>query len=134
MRSKSLHTAVVLSLAASLPAAAQSWRPPERPQRCPSRWGANDQRGAANHVKPASVARAARLIRTGEMFELGRTLSAEMVFFGSRRFDLHLKRTAPLLGTNRRGSNEEIVTTELGQVGTQLDMFPHQTIGDETYN
>jgi kynurenine formamidase len=35
---------------------------------------------------------------------------------------------------NRRGSNEEIVVTEIGQVGTQLDMFPHQTIGEETYN
>ena len=36
--------------------------------------------------------------------------------------------------SNRRGSNEEIVITELGQVGTQLDVFPHQTIEDKIYN
>ncbi len=36
--------------------------------------------------------------------------------------------------SNRRGSNEEIVYTELGQVGTQFDGFTHQTIGDSVYN
>ena len=35
---------------------------------------------------------------------------------------------------NRRGSNEELVVAEIGQVGTQLDIFPHQTIGEDTYN
>jgi kynurenine formamidase len=37
-------------------------------------------------------------------------------------------------GSSSRGSNEEIVITEIGQVGTQLDAFPHQTIGDQVYN
>jgi hypothetical protein len=40
-------------------AVAQSWRPPSDAQRCPSKWGANDQRGAANHMKPETVMRAA---------------------------------------------------------------------------
>lgn len=35
---------------------------------------------------------------------------------------------------SQRGSNEELVVTELGQVGTQLDGFTHQTIGAELYN
>jgi kynurenine formamidase len=36
--------------------------------------------------------------------------------------------------SNRRGSNEEIVVSEIGQVGTQFDTFSHQTIGDSLYN
>ena len=50
---------------------AQTWRPPADAQRCPSKWGAGDERGAANHMKPATVLRAAQLIKTGEAFELG---------------------------------------------------------------
>jgi kynurenine formamidase len=36
--------------------------------------------------------------------------------------------------SNRRGSNEELVVAEIGQVGTQFDGFAHQTIGDSMYN
>jgi kynurenine formamidase len=36
--------------------------------------------------------------------------------------------------SNRRGSNEELVVAEIGQVGTQFDAFPHQTIGNGLYN
>jgi hypothetical protein len=57
-----------------------------------------------------------------------------MPFFGTRRFDVHLKQHLMNPQANRRGSNEEIVIGEIGQVGTQFDGFPHQTIGDETYN
>ena len=56
-------------------ATAQSWQPPADSARCPSKWGAGDQRGAGNHMKPETVLRAARLIRTGQTFELGRPLT-----------------------------------------------------------
>ena len=36
--------------------------------------------------------------------------------------------------SNRRGSNEELVIAEIGQVGTQFDGFAHQTIGNSVYN
>ena len=65
-------------------ASAQSWQPPADNQRCPSKWGAGDQRGAGNHMKPESVLRAARLIRTGEVFELGRVLSDSMPLSAGR--------------------------------------------------
>jgi kynurenine formamidase len=113
---------------------AQSWRPPTDAQRCPSKWGATDERGSANHMKPETVLRAAKLMRTGEVFELGRVLSGTMPFFGTRRFDVNLKRTTMNPQPNRRGSNEEIVFSEIGQVGTQLDGFTHQTIGPSVYN
>jgi kynurenine formamidase len=112
----------------------QSWQPPADAQRCPSKWGAEDERGSANHMKPETVLRAARLMRTGQVFELGRVLSGSMPFFGTRRFDVHLKRTFMNPQPNRRGSNEEVVTSEIGQVGTQFDGFSHQTIGTSLYN
>ena len=115
-------------------ASAQTWSPPADSQRCPSKWGAGDQRGAANHMKAETVLRAARLIRTGQVFELGHRLEEGMPLQNTRTFELHTKRTAPLAGSNRRGSNEEIVLAEIGQVGTQFDGFAHQTIGDSLYN
>ena len=50
-----------------------------------------------------------------------------MPFFGTRRFDVHTKRTLMNPQSNRRGSNEELVVAEMGQVGTQFDGFTHQT-------
>jgi kynurenine formamidase len=125
--------AVALGLG-SVTADAQSWRPPADSERCPSKWGAGDERGATNHMTPETVQRAVRLIRTGEVIELGHELAATMPFFGTRRFDVHTKRTFMNVPANRRGSNEEIVITEIGHVGTQLDGFAHQTIESSMYN
>jgi kynurenine formamidase len=85
-------------------------------------------------MKPETVLRAARLIRSGTVVELGQVLSGNMPFSGGRRFDLHTKRTVMNPQSNRRGSNEETVISEIGQVGTQFDGFAHQTIGDKMYN
>src|SRR5688500_6215978 len=127
------NVAVVCLLMAA-PARAQGWTPPPESERCPSKWGAGDTRGSANHMKPASVLAALQLAKTGEVIELGQELMPTMPVFGTRRFDLHTKRTVMNPGRNRRGSNEELVVTELGHVGTQFDGFPHQTVGDALYN
>ena len=121
-------------LCAPLGAPAQSWRPPADGQRCPSKWGAGDQRGSGNHAKPENVLRAARLIRTGEVIELSHVLAPDMPLSGTRQYNIHTKRTFMNPQANRRGSNEELVTSEIGQVGTQFDGFAHQTIGDSLYN
>jgi kynurenine formamidase len=133
------HIAIGIALATALvllgePVDAQSWRPPADSQRCPSKWGAGDQRGSGNHMKPESVLRATRLIRTGEVIEIGHVLSADMPISPTRRFDMHVKRTFMNPQSNRRGSNEEIVLSEIGQVGTQFDGFAHQTIENSLYN
>lgn len=127
--------AVLLAgVALSFSAFAQSWAPPAENARCPSKWGAADERGSGNHMKPESVMKAARLIKTGEVIELGHVLSPSMPFFGTRRFDVHIKRTFMNQPSNRRGSNEEIVISEIGQVGTQFDGFAHQTHENSLYN
>lgn len=128
---------VVITLAYALAATsarAQSWQPPTDAQRCPVKWGAGDQRGSGNHMKPDTVLRAVKLIQSGEVIDLSFVLNSSMPFFGTRRFDVHTKRTFMNPQSNRRGSNEELVVSEIGQVGTQFDGFAHQTIGDSLYN
>jgi kynurenine formamidase len=124
----------VTCVAASGSVDAQTWRPPADSERCPSKWGAADERGAANLQGPESVLRAARLIRAGGVIELGQVLSSGMPLSATRQFDVHTKRTTMNPQSNRRGSNEELVVAEIGQVGTQFDGFAHQTIGDSMYN
>ena len=130
----SLPATVLLVLVCAGAASAQSWQPPAEDQRCPSKWGMNDQRGSGNHMKPETVLRAARLIKTGEVFELGQVLKEGMPLPAGRRFEIFTKRTRNDPGTNRRSSNEELIVSEIGQVGTQFDTFSHQMIGGSMYN
>jgi len=80
------------------------------------------------------VLRATRLIRTGGIIEIGHVLSADMPISATRRFDMHVKRTFMSPQSSKRGSNEEVMLSEIGQVGTQLDGFAHQTIDQSLYN
>jgi len=132
--------AIVVTIAATIgfgtsSGNAQSWQMPPDDQRCPSKWGAGDQRGSGNMMKPDTVLRAAKLIRTGEVFELGAVLSPdpkESVINTGRVFNIYTKPSPPI--PNARQVNEELVVTELGQIGTQLDAFAHQMWGDSFYN
>jgi len=113
---------------------AQSWQPPNDSERCPSKWGPGDQRGSANLMKPQTVLRASRLIRTGEVIELGHVLNGSMPLSAGRQFAVVTKRTNMNPESNQRGSNEELIIAEIGQVGTQFDGFSHQTIRNSMYN
>lgn len=119
----------------SVPLHAQAWQMPPDDQRCPSKWGAGDQRGSGNMMKPETVLRAAKLIKSGEVFELGAVLSPdpkEAFINGGRVFNIYTKPSLP--APNARQENEELVVTELGQIGTQFDAFAHQMWGDSFYN
>jgi len=136
MTSHALPVALLATLLAGASALAQtpSWTPPPDSARCPSKWGAGDERGAGNHMKPQSVLNAVKLIKTGEVIELGHVLNAQMPLSPGRTFNMQVKRTAPALGTNKRAGNEEIITSEMGQVGTQFDGFAHQSHDNVHYN
>jgi kynurenine formamidase len=136
MRSHALPVALLATLIVGATASAQtpSWTPPPDSARCPSKWGAGDERGAANHMKPQSVLNAVKLIKTGEVIELAHVLSAQMPLSPGRIFNMQVKRTAAPLGTNQRTGNEEIITSEMGQVGTQFDGFAHQSHNNVHYN
>jgi len=47
--------------------------------------GAKDELGSGNLMKPEMALRAAKLIHTGEVFQLGFDLSGELPLIGSRR-------------------------------------------------
>jgi len=134
MKCIALAMGAVLMASTTALAQAPSWTVPAENERCPSKWGAGDERGSGNHMKPQTVLNAVKLIKTGEVIELAYVLGPQMAFFGTRRFDMHMKRTFMNTGSNERGSNEEMVLSEIGQVGTQFDGFAHQSHRNSHYN
>jgi kynurenine formamidase len=126
--------ASLLFAVTSAVAQAPTWTVPPDNVRCPSKWGAGDERGSENLIGPKTVLTAAKLIKTGEVIDLSHVLHQGMPIQTTRRFEVFTKRTTEYLGTNKRGSNEELVVSEIGQVGTQFDGFAHQTHEDSLYN
>jgi hypothetical protein len=55
MKAFTLGAAITLAFSATAYAQAPSWTVPAESQRCPSKWGAADERGSGNHQKPAAV-------------------------------------------------------------------------------
>jgi kynurenine formamidase len=100
----------------------------------PSRWGANDQRGAANRVTPAKVLEAKNLITKGTIYQLGRVYEPGIPTFGTRHYSLRIPQAFKIPGNNQAIYHDEIVSGELGQIGTQFDGLGHLGIGDLFYN
>jgi kynurenine formamidase len=104
--------------------------PPETPigpRWWPSPWGPDDQRGAANRLTPAKVQEAAKLIRQGQVFSLGRVYEHGMPLPGKRHFSLTIpgSPTGGPDGRNRVVYHDDLFSGEIGQVGTQLDGLGH---------
>jgi kynurenine formamidase len=101
----------------------------------PSEWGEADQRGAANRITPQKVVEAARLIKDGRIYQLGRLYEHGMPLPGKRHFSLTIPGLPTGLpqGKNQIVSNDELVSGEIGQVGTQFDGLGHVgcRVGDD---
>ncbi len=93
----------------------------------PSRWGADDQRGAANLMTAQRALKAARLIQKGQVYQLGRIYEHGMPLPGKRHFSLTIpgSPTEGPTGQNQIVSHDEVFSGEIGQVGTQLDGLGH---------
>ena len=100
----------------------------------PSRWGANDQRGAANRITPAKILEAKSIITRGTIYQLGRLYEAGMPMFGTRHYSLRIPQSFKIPGSNQPVYHDELVSGELGQIGTQFDGLGHLGIGDLFYN
>src|SRR4051794_35277483 len=100
---------------------------PIGPKWWPSEWGAGDERGAANRMTPERALAAAKLIRTGKVYSLGRVYEHGMPLPGKRHFSLTIpgRPTGGPDGKNRGVYNEEMFSGEIGQIGTQLDGLGH---------
>jgi kynurenine formamidase len=125
MRRSLVFTLVVVFVACSS-VAQDNWYP--------SPWGADDQRGAANRITPAKVLEARNLITRGQTYQMGRVYESAMPVFGTRHFSLRIPKMFGPNGTNEMYYHDEIVSAELGQVGTQFDGLGHVGIGDVFYN
>jgi kynurenine formamidase len=93
----------------------------------PSEFGPDDQRGAANRMTPQKAVEASRLITSGRVFQLGRLYEQGMPVPGKRHFSLTIPGlpTGSPAGSNQIVSNDELVSGEIGQVGTQFDGLGH---------
>jgi kynurenine formamidase len=123
---RSLVLTLVLVFVACSSVAQDNWYP--------SQWGADDQRGAANRITPAKVLEAKNLITRGQTYQMGRVYESVMPMFGTRHFSLRIPKMFGPNGTNEMYYHDEIVSAELGQVGTQFDGLGHVAIGDVFYN
>ena len=111
----------------------------------PSRYGAEDQIGSLNEISPLAIVAAARLVRQGKVFDLGRILDSSVPHFPGRFWQQTLVSNAHLNNSRRPegtdggwGRNEVNWLIELAtgtfQIGTQLDGLNHLQVGDRFYN
>jgi kynurenine formamidase len=100
----------------------------------PSRWGAADQRGAANRITPAKVLEAKNAIQKGQIYQLGHVYEAGMPMFGTRHYSIRIPQVFAMPGKNQAVYHDEVISGELGQIGTQFDGLGHVGIGDLFYN
>lgn len=104
----------------------------------PSEFGPDDQRGAANRLTPERVAQSARLVKEGRIFQLGRPYEHGIPMPGKRHFSLTIPGlpTGQPSGSNQMVYNDELISGEIGQVGTQFDGLGHIGIrlnGDDVF-
>ena len=111
------------------PAAAQPATPnPLSNQWWPSPWGQNDEQGAGRRITPAKVLEAARLIKTGKIYPLGRVLEPGIPNFGERigaRIVIPGTPTGGPFGKQKLYYHDEFFVGEIAQTGSQFDGLGH---------
>src|SRR5210317_1414118 len=92
-----------------------------------SEWGPDDERGAANRITPQKVLEATQLIKDGRIYELGRDYEVGMPLFPGRHYSLTIpgSPTGGPMGSNNVVYHDEMVSGQIGQVGTQFDGLGH---------
>ncbi len=104
-----------------------------------SRWGSNDQIGAANLLTPERRLTALGLVRTARIYDVSHTISAATPFMAPNQTPFlismfaswrdSLKRRRSLGFTNEGGVNVERI-----EMTTHIDALGHFTKGDRLYN
>jgi kynurenine formamidase len=119
---------VLLGLFAA-PAAAQDWTK--------SKWGPDDEIGAANYIKPELIVKAAQLIKTGKTYALGIETNIKTPAYPPRTFKITIVQPGqagiPGLGTTKTTYNDDIIDGWVG-VGSQIDGLGHLGIEHVYYN
>lgn len=96
---------------------------PLRDRWAPSEWGPDDRIGALNRITPELVLKAVGLVKRGRTATLGKVYQQDAPAFGNRSWRLVIpgRPTGGPFGPQQLVYNDEYVSTELGQIGTQFD-------------
>ncbi len=106
----------------------------------PTEWGADDKVGAPNRTTPDILLKAVKLVKQGKTATLGKLYARDIPLLAVRGFELSIPGTPTggPMGTNHMVFHDELVTAQLGQVGTQFDGPGHIGVrtpkGDFFYN
>ena len=129
MRNASVLTCAVALLTSVGSASAQDWTK--------SKWGPNDEIGAANYMTPELVVKAAQLVKTGKTYALGIPVDASTPAYPPRAFKITVVQPGqagiPGLGPSKTTYNDDLLEGWIG-VGSQLDGLGHIGIEHVYYN
>src|SRR5262245_36962336 len=102
-----------------------------------SKWGPDDEIGAANYMKPDLVVKAAQLVKTGKTYALGIPVSSSTPAYPPRTFKVTIVQPGqagiPGLGPSKTTYNDDIIEGWAG-VGSQLDGLGHIGVEHVYYN
>lgn len=122
----SLSAALLVTVA---PASAQDWTK--------SKWGPNDEIGAANYLSPEIVVKAAGLIKTGKVYGLGIETNSKTPAYPPRGFKVLVMQPGQAggsgLGPSKTTYNDDIIEGWVG-VGSQIDGLGHIGVDWTYYN
>jgi kynurenine formamidase len=110
---------------------------PDAPEWCKSKWGPDDEIGAANLITPESVLAASKLVKTGKTYSLGGETNAKTPAFGTRSWALVVNQPGQTggvgLGPTKTNYNDDIYMGYVG-IGSQLDGLGHIGVDNVFYN
>ena len=97
------------------------------------RWGKEDQRGALNLITPERVVAAARLVRTGEVIELGTEVGRHGPIMPGRNPTWHVTTTSRDHADPGRGRSEDLLMFHT-HAHTHIEGLNHVWYEDRLYN
>ena len=102
-----------------------------------SKWGPNDEIGAANYMTPDIVMKAAGLIKTGKTYGLGIETNSKTPAFPPRTFKVLVLQPGQAggsgLGPSKTTYNDDIIEGWVG-IGSQIDGLGHIGVDWTYYN
>lgn len=111
------------------PALAQDWTK--------SKWGPDDEIGAANYLKADLVLKAAQLIKTGKTYGLAIDTNSKTPAFPPRTFNVIILQPGQVgtsgLGPSKTTYNDDIINGWVG-IGSQIDGLGHIGVDHVYYN
>ncbi len=109
----------------------------QQPDWCRSKWGPNDEIGAANLLTPEVALNASKLVKTGRTYSLGAETNAKTPAFGPRSWALVINQPGQVggvgLGPTKTNYNDDIYMGYVG-TGTQIDGLGHIGVDNVYYN